>query len=241
MDLQDASILVVDDEAMLLEIFSNWFKTRARKVFSAANGALAMKILEEQDVDLIITDVRMPVMDGVTLLKKIHGTTHQVPSVIFLSGFSDVDARDAYELGAEAFIEKPVRRDVLLGAARRSLEDRDALWRVPQELADMPTLRGAFDSFDAALAQHRLAIGRGGICIGCSQPLGEGPLNIRIDFATGVDGFSGQGLLRWFSPMERMAGVELTFVAAEYRARVAEIAQSAISYIPRTTGPQFVR
>jgi YesN/AraC family two-component response regulator len=107
MDLQDASILVVDDEAMLLEIFSNWFKTRARKVFSAANGALAMKILEEQDVDLIITDVRMPVMDGVTLLKKIHGTTHQVPSVIFLSGFSDVDARDAYELGAEAFIENP--------------------------------------------------------------------------------------------------------------------------------------
>jgi CheY-like chemotaxis protein len=240
MDLQDASILIVDDEAMLLEIFSNWFKPRVRKVFAAANGALALKILKAQDIDLIITDVRMPVMDGVTLLRKIHGTTHQAPSVIFLSGFSDIDPRDAYELGAETFIEKPVRREVLLGAAGRCLEDRGALWRIPQELPDMPTLRGSFSSFDTALAQHQLAIGRGGICIGCSQPLGEGRLNIRIDFAASADSFSGQGLLRWLSPFERMAGVELTFVAAEYRARVAKIAESAISYIPRTTGPEFV-
>jgi CheY-like chemotaxis protein len=235
MDLRDATILIVDDEAVLLDIFANWFRSQARAVFAAENGAQALKILAAEKVHVVLTDIRMPVMDGVTLLKKIHASFQPAPRVIFVSGFADVDAREVYELGADAFIEKPVRREILIGAARRCLEDRGTLWRVPWELCDTPTLREKFDSFDAALEKRQIAFGRGGFCISCAQPLADGPINIQIEFAGDSGDFYGQGLLRWLSPAERMAGVELTFVAEQYRARVARMALCAIPYIPRTT------
>jgi CheY-like chemotaxis protein len=70
MQLRDATLLLVDDEPILLEIETEWFSGLAAQVLTANNGAEALKVLEATPVDVILTDVRMPVMDGITLLTK---------------------------------------------------------------------------------------------------------------------------------------------------------------------------
>ena len=103
MQLKKASILVVDDEPVLLSLMSEWFQQIAGHVFGAANGVQALEILGAHNIDLIVTDLRMPVMDGITLLKKIKANGSHTRGVIFITGFADLEAREAYDLGARHF------------------------------------------------------------------------------------------------------------------------------------------
>lgn len=125
--MKEASILVVDDEPIILEIWGEWFKRVAGQVFCAANGVQALQVLAANKIDLIITDVRMPAMDGISLLKKVKASGLHAPSVILISGFSDIEAREAYDLGAEALLEKPIERDELINTLKRILTERSEL------------------------------------------------------------------------------------------------------------------
>ena len=82
MRLKEASILLVDDEPVLLEVLGEWFRRIAGQVFCAPDGVQALEIVATHKIDLIITDVRMPVMDGVTLLKKIKANGSRTPNAI---------------------------------------------------------------------------------------------------------------------------------------------------------------
>lgn len=230
MNLKDASILVVDDEPLLRDLFAEWFAGVAGAIFTAENGARALDRLNTNKIDLIITDIRMPVLDGIGLLKKVKERGLHTPSVIFISGFTDVDAREAYELGAEALLGKPVEYHDLIDAAKRTLAERNELWQVPRDLAASPTLTGSFSSLEVALQQHRIIFGRGGFCIETKQRLAEGPVNIRLDFQADRFVLSGQGIVRWLSI--NRAGIELTYVAEEARARVVQLAAHAVPFIP---------
>lgn len=230
MRLKEASILVVDDEPMLCELFADWFAGVAGAVFTAENGARALEMLDTNKIDLIITDIRMPVLDGIGLLRKVKARGLHTPSVIFISGFTDIDPREAYELGAEALLGKPVEYHDLINAAKRTLAERNELWQTPQDLTAFPTLTGSFSSLAAALQQHRIAFGCGGFCIQTKQRLVEGPVNIRLDFQADEFVLSGQGIVRWLSIDQ--AGIELTYVADEARARVVRLAAHAVPFIP---------
>ena len=135
MELKDATVLVVDDEPMLLDIFSEWLQEEGCRVITAGDGAAALQILRKQYTDVIVSDVRMPVMDGVLLLKNLtaqHGTLHRnwPPKMIFISGFADLEPREAYNLGVEAMLQKPIERVLFVGAVRRSLR-RHETWSKP--------------------------------------------------------------------------------------------------------------
>ena len=71
MKLKDTTVLVVDDEPMLLDIFRDWLQEEDCHVWTAGDGAAALQILRDNHVDVIVSDVRMPVMDGVALVKKL--------------------------------------------------------------------------------------------------------------------------------------------------------------------------
>ena len=86
MQLNRASVLVVDDEPVLLDLMGEWFRQISGEVFSAANGVQALEILATHKIDLIVTDIRMPVMDGITLLKKVKANGSHTPGVIFITG-----------------------------------------------------------------------------------------------------------------------------------------------------------
>ncbi len=116
MHLKDATILLVDDEPDLRTIIAEWFKREGSRVLVAEDGAEALNIIQANQVDVVVSDVRMPVMDGITLLKKVKASGYK-SSVMFVSGFTDViKPRESYDLGVEAVMSKPVERKQLIAA-----------------------------------------------------------------------------------------------------------------------------
>lgn len=244
MQLAEATVLVVDDEEVICEIITAWLARHARRALSAGNGQEALKLLTESRVDVIVSDVRMPVMDGVALVRAIAATSAERPRVIFVTGFSDLQARDAYALGVEAIIEKPMERDHLLDAVKRSLAERNELWSMPAEplsdnvLAASPVCLAKFASFDDALRDGQIAFGRGGFCLKTPHKFREGPVQFRLEFQADHKIISGMGMVRWGSPAENLLGIEVLYVDDQGRGWMADLAENKKleSYIPRAPG-----
>jgi CheY-like chemotaxis protein len=111
MQLKYATVLIVDDESMLLDIFREWMEEENCRILTAENGAIAVQILRRHHVDVVVSDVRMPVMDGIILLKNLTtylGVSGNIdpPKMIFISGFTDLEPREAYDLGVEVLTHK---------------------------------------------------------------------------------------------------------------------------------------
>jgi CheY-like chemotaxis protein len=239
MQLEEASVLLVDDEPVLLDMLREFFEHLAGNVFCAGDGVQALQVLTRQRIDLVITDIRMPEMDGITLLKRIKASESYTPSLIFITGFADIGARDAYDLGAEALLEKPIEWDDMIEIARRSLVKPWERWEKQVNLPASSVLSRRFRSLSSAFAEHRIAFGRGGFCIGNTKFLEQGPVNIALDFM--ADGYVllGQGVIRWLAIEDNQMGVELTYVAEKSRARAVKLTERASSFIPRTTDSNY--
>jgi CheY-like chemotaxis protein len=209
MQLADATVLVVDDEEVLCEIMSAWFKRHAAHALRAGDGREALKLLTENHVDVIVSDVRMPIMDGVAMVHALAGRGADRPRVIFVTGFADLSARDAYHLGVEAIVEKPLERDHLLEAVKRSLADRNELWSRPLESMPVTVVQETFASMDEALREQRIAFGRGGFCLRTTRRLREAAIHFELEFQAEHTVLSGEGAVRWTEPAENIAGVEI--------------------------------
>jgi CheY-like chemotaxis protein len=241
MQLSDATILLVDDEEIICEIMAAWFARHAHRVLSAGNGKEALTLLTENHVDIIVSDVRMPVMDGMALVRAVAASGAERPRVIFVTGFSDLQARDAYALGVEAIIEKPLERDHLLDAVKRGLADRKELWSKPAEfssedvLAASPVCMAKFTTLADALRDGQIAFGRGGFCLKTPHKFREGPVQFRLEFQADQKIISGVGMVRWTSPAESLLGIEVLYVEDQGRAWMAELAEDKKleAYIPR--------
>jgi len=216
MQPKDATILIVEDEPILREIIAAWFERFARRVLTAANGGEALEILAANPPDLVVSDVRMPVMDGVTLLKKLRALGDK-PPVILISGFSDTDEREAYDLGAEAFLHKPMERSDVLEMVGRNLISREELWRTPLNDPPLKMLEMGYPSLSVALQEQKIAFGRGGFCIATPQHLAEGPIGIRLNFMEEKKVLEGAGVVRWNAPAERKSGIELLYLVPDSR------------------------
>lgn len=238
MELKQASILLVDDEPFLREIMGGWLARAAGKVFCAEDGAEALKILAANKIDLMLSDVRMPVMDGMALLKKVRETEARPPGVIFITGFSDVPLREAYDMGAEAILEKPIPREELLNTAKRALAEADELWREPPGTAPEMKLESSFGSLTAALKEKRIAFGRKGFCIDTAHGLREGPVEFAVEFREDQLVLSGQGLVRWTAPEEGKAGIEITCLDDASRTWVTDHVKRSkpLAFIPGLAG-----
>src|SRR5215469_12696963 len=135
MRLNEASILLVDDQPMLRELLGTWLGQHVGNVFQAQDGEEALHVLSARKIDLIISDVVMPGMSGVELIKKINEVNGYAPPVILVTGFIDVTLREAQDLGAQAILEKPIARENLLNEIRRGLTKPDDLGQEPSEKA----------------------------------------------------------------------------------------------------------
>jgi CheY-like chemotaxis protein len=209
MELRQATILLVEDEPFLREIMSAWLERAVGGIVSAEDGHEAMKILAATKIDLLISDVRMPVMDGIELLKRINERPAPRPGVIFVSGFSDLTLREAYAMGAEAILEKPIKREELLEIAKTSLVALDELWQRPAGPAPDTHLRMSFPSLTEAFRQKRIGFGRRGFCIKVPYALREGPLQFTVKFRDEAIVLSGRGDVRWLALEEDVAGIEI--------------------------------
>jgi CheY-like chemotaxis protein len=235
LNLSEARVLLVDDEPILLEIISNWLLSVGwGTVFTAANGKAALALLEMERIDLLLTDVRMPVMDGVTLVRRLGAMRHVVPSIIFVSGFGDVDRREMYGLGVEAFIGKPFDRMELVAALERAVADRSTLWRSELVPAPLQSMLIEADHIEETASLHTIGLGRGGFSVCSPQPLSSGKVAFRLRLADAAIEITGQGHIRWSSQAEGKAGIEIAFLDPESRAALLRASGNASprSFIP---------
>ncbi len=115
-------ILIVDDEKKIRAILAIHIKKRGYDTFEAENGNNALEILEKEQIDVILCDVKMPEMSGDQLLEIVAEKYPLIP-VIMLTGYVDIDtAVEVMKKGALDFLTKPVKRENLIIAVDRAVE-----------------------------------------------------------------------------------------------------------------------
>jgi two-component system response regulator PilR (NtrC family) len=119
-----ANILIVDDEQGMRQLLSLVFGRAGHQVRAAENGRRAVELLREASADLIVSDVRMPDMGGIELLRAARELSPDV-AVVMMTAFATVEtAREAFKLGADDFIQKPFDVDELKLIVEKALELR---------------------------------------------------------------------------------------------------------------------
>lgn len=116
-------VLLVDDEPFIVQglmVFIDWEQEGYEIVYTAADGAEALTYLKEHKVDLVIADIKMPVMSGLELLETIRRENISDAYFVILSGYSDFSyAQQAIRYECMEYILKPVEKEELLGVLRR--------------------------------------------------------------------------------------------------------------------------
>lgn len=122
---QDFTILVVEDNKELKNLIVDYFSSRYT-VLSAENGVQALEIVAENEIDLVISDVMMPEMDGLTLCKILKNdvATSHIDVLMLTAKNSTEDRIDCYNAGADAYIAKPFEMAVLNARTRNLIQKR---------------------------------------------------------------------------------------------------------------------
>ncbi len=156
MPADKAIILVVDDEEMVRTPLARNLASAGYEVRSCCSADEALQLLSTASVDLVITDIRMPGMDGIELLRRARATSPDL-EVIVMTAYASVEtALEAMKSGARDYITKPFSRDEVLLRVERVLRERK-LTRENRVLRE--ALRGGFD------------VGRGAHLIGASPSM----------------------------------------------------------------------
>ena len=118
-------VLVVDDEAFILETTREALRDVGYRVRTAASGDEALTEIDENgDVDVVITDLRMPNMDGLDLIRTLRAQYPNLP-IIAASGMADGRSEEALTAGAHTFLAKPFSEETLQGALHEVLHASD--------------------------------------------------------------------------------------------------------------------
>ncbi len=114
------TILVVDDDAYILDFVSMLLKDHGYHVFASQNASAAINIMEENDINIILSDIKMPGMSGLELLERAHEINPDMP-VVLMTAYAELDmAIDAAKKGAVDFITKPFKPEHLIRSVEKA-------------------------------------------------------------------------------------------------------------------------
>lgn len=124
-----SKILVIDDNELVREMVSATLDTAGHEVRHAADGEEGLRIQDEYQADVVVTDMVMPVLDGVETIRRMKRMSPP-PAIIAISGSGHLGAdshlRLARQCGADAILPKPVQRQALLAAVQQILATRES-------------------------------------------------------------------------------------------------------------------
>lgn len=150
-----ANILIADDQKSYRQLLGLVFKESGYDIRKAKNGREALELLETKPSEIIISDVRMPDMDGITLLRKTREILPDV-GIILMTAFATVDtAREAFILGADDFIQKPFDIEELKLLVEKTLKKQElinenrAFKRAQRKIGGVKNIIGSSDKMQA--------------------------------------------------------------------------------------------
>ncbi|MEE2637892.1 MAG: response regulator [Acidobacteriota bacterium] len=118
------SILVVDDEPSMREMLSIMLRAEGYEVLVADGGRSAVEILCRRPIDLLISDIKMPEMNGIEVLRQAKEIREGIVGILMTAYKSTESLQSALRLGAVDYLDKPFNNDVLKKKVREALEQR---------------------------------------------------------------------------------------------------------------------
>ena len=116
-------MLIVDDEKGICDFVGDFFKRRGHKVVTLTNPQNALALVEKENPQIILLDILMPTMDGLTVLRKIREVNKAV-KVVMVTVADDPQTRDkAFRLGANGFIGKPFNTEYLESVVMTKIQE----------------------------------------------------------------------------------------------------------------------
>ncbi|MGK5095429.1 response regulator [Deltaproteobacteria bacterium TL4] len=152
--MEKNKILIIDDEEILWKALKEALKHENYALFFAKDGAKGLSVLKEISPVIVITDLRMPVMDGVDLLKKLQATPEDPYSIIVLTGHgSDKDVEACYNLGIYTFLRKPFNVYEVRGVIKQSIKLKQTQRQLKQAYEKLEKVDAMKDALMENLAQ----------------------------------------------------------------------------------------
>ena len=106
-------ILVAEDDHAIRTLITTKLKQENYTIYTAENGEEALSVMEKHQVDLLISDIMMPVMDGYSLVKALRETKHTLP-ILMITAKSQLESlEEAFTLGVDDYMVKPIRLEEL--------------------------------------------------------------------------------------------------------------------------------
>jgi two-component system, NtrC family, response regulator PilR len=115
-------ILVVDDEESMCQYLAILLRKEGYEVLTVNSGVQALQLISEQNINLVMTDIQMPKMDGIQLLKGIKAINPSTPVIIMTAYASEQSAIDAVNMGAFSYLQKHCKNDEIRMVVRNALE-----------------------------------------------------------------------------------------------------------------------
>ncbi len=114
------NVLICDDEKDIVNALTIYLSNEGYKIFTAYDGAQLLEVLESNEVHLVLLDIMMPVMDGMTALKKLR-EKHNIPVIFLTAKSQDTDKVMGLDLGADDYVVKPFNPVEVLARVRSQL------------------------------------------------------------------------------------------------------------------------
>lgn len=124
------TILVADDEALARQSIAELLSEEGYQVYEAADGQAALDLLEEVEIDVVLSDLKMPGVDGLGVLRTVR-ERHPQTMVLLMTAYASVETVvEALRLGAQDYLLKPLLIDDVLHRVRRLLEHKRQAWEI---------------------------------------------------------------------------------------------------------------
>jgi phosphoserine phosphatase RsbU/P len=162
----DISVLYVEDEDLTREEIHQLLQERCQEVFVARNGAEGLEQFRKKHPDLVVTDILMPVMDGLKMAKKIRTGNKDVPIIVTTAYSETTYMIDAIDANVDQFVFKPIVLKKLFAAIEKCAEiiqSRKAAQRHEEEREKL------IKELQGALAKVKLLSGLLPICASCKK------------------------------------------------------------------------
>lgn len=114
-------VLVVDDEKIIRDLLTRTLTIAGCEVLTANDGLEGLEVLGEEKIDIIISDIKMPKMDGITMVREILSTRPRMP-ILMITGYAETDVLKAVKaLGVVDTIIKPFRNNSIISSINKAL------------------------------------------------------------------------------------------------------------------------
>ncbi len=149
------TILIVDDEQLIRNLVVSFLSKLGHSCITANNGVDALNKMRGNKIDAVITDIRMPEMDGIILTREISKQYPEVPVMVMTAYDDEYSAGTAVSVGASEFIKKPFSLYEIVIRLQKMIGDSETLKGVKSQKKEDENVQDLMNELQAALGRNR--------------------------------------------------------------------------------------